>query len=766
MDILVSPFQSHIQRKSKCLYHDIILKQKMRSSYTNNLKYDVPAGIVVFFVAVPLCLGIAHASGAPLLSGLISGIIGGILVGLVSKSPLSVSGPAAGLTSIVLSGVHELGSYEAFALAIVFAGIFQIILGALQAGAVSKYFPHCVINGMLAAIGLILIFKQLPHLLGYDIEVMGVEEFKLTHEDISDRALQIGAEEENTFTTIFHSLSRIHPVISTIGISSLLILTYWELYIHKSLKAIPGSVLVVLISTIAAGIYQGFGIGDLTTDHFVNIPNIDGWPSFMGATRTPAWAMATNSKIYILAITVALVASVETLLSVEAVDRLDPHKRISPINRELVAQGLGNTLAGLLGGLPITSVIVRSSVNMSTGARTQVSTIVHGLLLLIGVMFFARYLNYIPLSGLAAILIHTGYKLANPKNFFKQYMQGWDQFIPAITTTTAILLSDLLIGVAIGLVVSMLFIVAKSYQSTSFVIEDFGLKKRMILGESIHFLHKYKFVKFLQSIHKNAILEIDASKTLFIDHDIEEALREFQQVAAEKNITVIYGGLVRKLQDRRKIMESNEAAYVKLIKNNKEWVTEKLKLDPKYFEELSRGQAPEYLFIGCSDSRVPAEDITKCKPGEMFVHRNVANLVVNADINIMSVLQYAVEVLNVKHIILCGHYGCGGIKAAMEKKDLGLINQWLVNVKDIYRFYQKELDAIQDEELRYRRLVELNALEQTYNLMKIPFVQKNRSLYGTPEIHAWAYDLQTGLINDLALDKSVAKEPHSIYMRY
>ncbi len=728
-----------------------------------NLRYDLLAGIVVFFVAIPLCLGVAHASGAPLLSGLISGIIGGIFVGLLSKSPLSVSGPAAGLTSIALSAIQDLGSFEAFALAVFLSGIFQIILGVLRAGAVSKYFPHCVINGMLAAIGLILIFKQFPHLMGYDIEVMGVEEFNLTHEDMNETVSTSGFEEQNTFTTLAHSLYRIHPLISLLGLVSLAFLFLWDRWKSSN---IPGSVLVVILGTAFAALCQRYGDFNLTVDHFVNIPSVTNLSSLWVELKKPDWTMLSNTKIYILAITLALVASLETLLSLEAVDRLDPHKRVSPTSRELIAQGFANSLSGFLGALPITSVIVRSSVNVSAGARTQMATIIHGLLILIGLLFFVQYLNYIPLTVLAAILIHTGYKLANPQKFFQQYQQGLDQFIPAILTTVAVLCSDLLIGVAIGFIVSLLFIVAKDYQSMAFIVEDYGLKKRMTLAESIHFLHKYKVLSFLSSIPPNTILEIDASRTIFIDHDIEEALREFQQVAVDKNITVIYGGLVKNLENRREVMEANKAAYDKLIKNNREWVAEKLKINPEYFEELSRGQAPEYLFIGCSDSRVPAEDITKCKPGEMFVHRNVANLVVSADINIMSVLQYAVEVLNVKHIILCGHYGCGGIKSAMEKKDLGLINQWLMNVKDVYRLHQKELDAIPDEDLRYRRLVELNALEQAHNLAKIPFIQKNRALYGTPEIHAWAYDLHTGLINDLVMDDSVLKEPHSIYSRY
>ena len=736
------------------------------SSVFKNLKYDFPAGIAVFFVSIPLCLGIAHASGVPLLSGLISGIIGGLVVGFLSKSPLSVSGPAAGLATIAVSSIQELGSYEAFLLAVSFAGVFQLILGFLRAGIISKYIPHCVINGMLAAIGLLLIFKQIPHLVGYDIEVMGVEEFQLTNQDISDSSSQIGLHEDNTLTTIFHSFSHINFGISLIGILSLSILFLWTKYAPTKLKILPGSVIVVLFSTLAAYLYNHWGFNSFTTDHFVDIPIINSLSSFSENIRMPDWAMINNSKIYLVALTLALVASLETLLSIEAVDKIDPLKRHTSSSKELLAQGIGNILAGCTGGLPITSVIVRSSVNVSAGGRTKTATILHGFLILLGVIFFAGFLNYIPLTGLAAVLIHTGYKLVSPTTFLKEYKQGWDQFIPGIITVISILFSDLLIGVAIGLTVSAFFVVAKSYASSSFIVEDHGHKKIMILGESIHFLHKYKIVRFLNNFPSESTLEIDASKTVFIDHDIQDAINDFKEIAKEKNITVIYGGLVNKGQNRRKMMKDNQSAYEKLIQNNKDWVSEKLKLDPEYFEAFSKEQSPEYLFIGCSDSRVPAEDITKCNLGEMFVHRNVANLVVSTDVNIMSVLQYAVEVLNVKHIILCGHYDCGGVKAAMTNKNLGLINQWLLKIKDIYRLHQTELENITDEDKRYRRLVELNATEQAYNILKIPFVQKHRSLYGIPEIHAWAYDLHTGLINDLHLDGSIISKADSIYFQY
>lgn len=739
----------------------------MHKKFFGSLRYDLSASVVLFFVAIPLCLGIAHASEAPLLAGLISGVIGGIVVGLISKAPLSVSGPAAGLTAITISGIKDLGSYESFALAILIAGLLQIGFGLLKSGFISKYIPHCVISGMLAAIGFILIFKQIPHLIGYDIEVMGVEEFTLTHQDLSDAATQIHIEEKNSITTFIHSLKHIHPIISIIGVSSLLVMFLWGKYIETKIKTIPGSIVIVILGTIASCIYTKLNPAHgFSQDHFVNIPCIDGIQSFLSLSKLPDWTQISNPKVFQVALSIAVIASIETLLSLEAIEKMDPLKRQYPGNRELLAQGVGNTVTGLLGGLPITSVIVRSSVNLSAGGKTQLSSILHGVLLLGGAVLASEYLNLIPLTTLAAVLIYTGYKLAKPEIFYKQYKLGLDQFIPSIITTISILFTDLLIGVALGLIVSLLFIIAKDYQSPVFTIEDHGTKQKMILSEGVHFLHKYKIVKFLEDIPPNTRLEIDASKTIFMDNDVEEAIKDFIQTTSSRNITIIYGGLVSRFNQRKKTMSENKKAYDKLIENNKQWVEEINKINPEYFAELSRGQTPEYLFIGCSDSRVPAENITKCSPGEMFVHRNIANLVVGTDINIMSVLQYAVEVLKVKHIILCGHYGCGGVKSAMDNQDLGLINQWLVNVKDVYRLHQEELDAIPDEHSRYRRLVELNAIEQSYNILKIPFIQKHKSLYSTPEVHAWAYDLDTGYINDLDIKQNIARQSDSIYKKY
>lgn len=507
-------------------------------TYIKNLRYDLPAGMAVFFVAVPLCLGLAHASGAPLLSGLIAGVIGGILVGILSASPLSVAGPANGLTALTIIGIQEFGTYSALLPAIVMAGLIQIILGLMKAGIVSKYIPNTVINGMLIAIGLILIFKQLPHLLGYDVEVMGVEEFNLTHEDISEGEI----EEKNTFTTLLHSLSHINPIISAVGLSSLWILFIWDSTIGKKIRIVPGSLIVVVLGAAFLYFYPYIDpSSNITANHFVSIPELKGFASFWEQTISPNWSVLNNPKIYSFAITIAIIASLETLLSIEAIDKLDPYRRTTPINRELLAQGLGNSISGLVGGLPITSVIARSSVNLSAGATTKISTIVHGILMLIGVLCCATLINTIPLTCLAAVLVFVGYKLAAPNKFIKQYKQGWDQFIPALVTTISVLLSDLLIGVSIGIVVSMFFIVAKSYQAPSFTIEEHGNTKHFILGESVNFLHKYKVISFLESVPENSILEIDSSKNLFIDHDIEEVLKEFEYTAKEKNITLIFG---------------------------------------------------------------------------------------------------------------------------------------------------------------------------------------------------------------------------------
>lgn len=715
------------------------------------LKYDLPAGLAVFFVAVPLCLGIAHASGAPLISGLITGMLGGVITGLISNSQLSVSGPAAGLTAIAIAGIIKLGSFEAFLLATVFAGIIQILLGVFRVGFIANYIPSTVIKGMLSAIGLILIIKQFPHVIGYDIEEMGVEEFAVTAQDMNELYKESKAAETNTFTIFMHALNNLNRGVLFIGLVSLVFLVVWDRFFQKRFKAIPGSLLVVLIGIGISYLLEHFLFSSpLGQDHFVNIPKLDSITAFLHVSIFPSWSAVSKYAVYSTAFTIAIVASIETLLSVEAVDKLDPQKRKTPANRELIAQGIGNTLAGLLGGLPMTAVIVRGSVNVSAGAQTKLATIIHGLLIVIAVIFLAPLMNLIPLACLAAVLIYTGYKLLAPQLVFEQFKKGWGQFIPFVVTVLAIVFSDLLIGVSIGIVVSLVFIVKEDYQGTVLSVKDYGTRKRIVLGENITFLHKPKLAQILDEIPSHSTLEIDGSRNFYIDKDIIELIIDFKAKATQKNIELIIGGI--KQMQNEDLQESMRKSYDRLFINNEKWIEARTKEDPEYFQKLAKGQTPQYLFIGCSDSRVPANEITGTDAGEMFVHRNIANMVVNTDVNMLSVVQYSVEVLNVKHIIVCGHYGCGGIREAMQNRSNGLIDKWLRNIKDVIRLHKDELDHIHDDDLRYRRLVELNVKEQVMNLMKTSFIQKNISEYGFPQIHGWVYDISNGKIVDLEVN--------------
>ena len=403
----------------------------------SQLKYDIPAGISVFFVAIPLCLGIAHASGAPLMSGLVSGVIGGIVVGAISRSALSVTGPAAGLTAIVLSGIEQLGSFELFLCAVVVAGIIQLLLGVLKVGKVIHFIPQSVIQGMLSAIGFILISKQMPHLIGYHAEGIQADRYSLS--------------------SIVNSVDNINTGVTLIGVMSLLFMIVWETKMKNRYKAIPGALPVVLLAIAINYLNAGVGfLPAIEAFHYVQLPSVQSADEFTASTFFPDWSALTQLRFYGVAFTIAIVATLESLLSLEAMDELDPLKRVSPPDRELVAQGTGNILAGLLGGLPLTAVIVRGTVNLRAGARTRFSAIFHGILLVVAVVFMARWLNLIPIAGLAAVLVYTGYKLLNPAQVSEWYQRGKIPFAVFCTTFAAIILSDLMVGVATGLVVHIL----------------------------------------------------------------------------------------------------------------------------------------------------------------------------------------------------------------------------------------------------------------------------------------------------------------------
>jgi MFS superfamily sulfate permease-like transporter len=508
--------------------------QPIKTLSFDYIKNDLPAGLVVFLVALPLCLGIALASGAPLFSGIISGIVGGTVVAFASGSSLSVSGPAAGLTVIVLNAITQLGGYDVFLLAVVLAGIVQIALGYLKAGIIGYYFPSSVIKGMLAAIGIILILKQIPHALGYDRDNEGDFYF-----------LQIDGQ--NTFSELFNSVNYIQPGAFIISIVSLLILILWEQPMFRKnlfFKFIPGALIAVIIGVLLNHFFRIYHSSfALKGSELVQLPSVNSFRKFTEQVVLPDFTAFGNYQVYVVAITIAVIASLESLLSLEAVDKLDPYKRTSPVNRELKAQGLGNIISALLGGLPLTSVIVRSSANINAGGKSKVSAIFHGLLLLISVIGFASILNKIPLACLAAILLMVGYKLTKIALFKSMYKLGWEQFLPFIVTVLAIQFSDLLKGVAAGMAVAAYFILRNNYKSAfSIHIEKNNrIKKKTIiqLAEDVSFLNKGSIAIILSELPTNSHAVIDASKSKHIDIDVLEIIQHFKNNTAElKNITV------------------------------------------------------------------------------------------------------------------------------------------------------------------------------------------------------------------------------------
>lgn len=496
--------------------------------YASALRNDLPSSIVVFLVALPLCLGIALASGAPLFSGIIAGMIGGIVVGSLSGSQLSVSGPAAGLSTIVAAAILKLDVYEAFLVAVVLGGVFQIILGIIKAGILGDYIPSSVIKGMLAAIGLILILKQFPHLVGFDATPEGDESFQQ-------------ADGNNTFSGIFSAFNHLIPVALLIGVVSLLIMIVWEKFVApkaRFLQLVPAPLIVVVVAIAINETIRGSNPAMAIKDsHLVNMPVADSVNSFFSFFTFPDFSNLANPQIWITGLTLAIVASLETLLNIEAADDLDPYQRVTPTNRELMAQGAGNMISGLIGGLPITSVVVRTSANINAGAKTKQSAIFHGILLLGSVAFIPTLLNLIPLSALAAILIYTGYKLAKPSLFVKFYKKGWDVFLPFALTIVAILLTDLLKGILIGCVVGMFFVIRSNFKSAVLVVSDAN-RYLFRLRKDVSFLNKPIIKNRLEKVPENSSVIIDAARADFIDKDIIEVIEDFLKHAPLKGITV------------------------------------------------------------------------------------------------------------------------------------------------------------------------------------------------------------------------------------
>lgn len=553
-----------------------------------NLKSDFASGLVVFLVALPLCLGIALASGAPLFSGIIAGVVGGIVVGYLSKSHLSVSGPAAGLTAIVLTAITDLGAFNIFLLAVLIAGIIQLALGFLRAGSISNYFPTNVIEGMLAGIGVIIILKQIPHAFGYDADYEGDETFTQ-------------ADGQNTFSELFNIIDYIHPGAVLITIISLIILIMWpKIDVLKRIKLVPPALVAVIVSILLNEFFISTGNSlAISQSHLVNLPVPTTLEEFKSIIVLPDFTAITNSKVWVVAFTIAVVASIETLLCIEAADRMDALKRHTDTNVELKAQGIGNIVSSLLGGLPMTSVVVRTSANNDAGAKSKMSTIIHGILLLISVLAIPVILNKIPLATLAAVLLMVGYKLAVPNikhfadfmpkevnlllislviviigytnslgtiaisslaavtvlillycfykssicvNFKKNVSRNQYIYFPFFATTLAVVFTDLLKGVALGMIISIIFVLRGNMKRAyNFRKEEYkdGDIIHIDLAQEVSFLNKAAIKTTLNSIPENSKVIINASDTVYIAHDVLDLIKEFKKIRAkEENIKV------------------------------------------------------------------------------------------------------------------------------------------------------------------------------------------------------------------------------------
>jgi MFS superfamily sulfate permease-like transporter len=509
----------------------------LQSGLFSTARYDAAASMVVLFVAVPLCLGIALASGAPLFSGIIAGIIGGIVVGAISNSSVGVSGPAAGLTVIVLTSIQQLGSFEAFLMAVVLAGLIQIVLGLLKAGIIGYYFPSSVIKGMLTAIGIIIILKQIPHALGYDADYEGDESF-------------VQMDGQNTFSELVNMLDAITPAAVLVSIISLAILFLWEVYLrkqHRIFNVIQGPLAAVVFGIIYQFVTSNyFPQWSLSSQHLVPLPVSESVTDFFTQFTAPDFSRIMNSNVWMVAVTLAIVASIESLLSVEATDKLDPYKRTTNTNRELIAQGSGNIVSGLLGGLPVTQVILRSSANIQSGAKSKLSTILHGIMLLLCVVLIPHILNMVPLAVLASILLMIGYKLAHPPIFREMARLGWEQFLPFMATVAGVVFTDLLKGIAIGMGVAIIMILRNSYKNSHMLHREKSSngvdRLKMTLAEEVVFLNKGRIKKDLSEVREGAKVTIDMSRSLHIDHDVLEIIEDFRKNAQTKNIDVILVG--------------------------------------------------------------------------------------------------------------------------------------------------------------------------------------------------------------------------------
>lgn len=630
------------------------------------LPRDLTAGVVVFLVSVPLCLGVAQASGAPLLAGVLAGIVGGIVVGLLSGSHTVVSGPPAALTVVVAAQIAALGSFQAFLLAVVLAGLIQIGLGFARAGFIAAFIPSSVVKGLLAAIGVLLILKEAPHVLGHDPDPQGEMAFQQVNR-------------ENTFTELAQTFGDIHPGAAVIGLASLVLLSAWTWW--KPMQSTAGSapLIVVLLGVGMSLAFRGdWAIGP---SHLVQVPVADSLGGFLKFLDRPDFSQWTTPAVYTAAVTVAAVASLESLLSLDAVDKLDPRQRVSPPSRELLAQGVGNVVGGLVGAVPITAVVARSSLNINAGATSKLATIVNGIFLLVSVVFLPTWLNYIPLACLAAILLVTGVQLANPALVKEVWTQGPSRFVPFAATVAAIVLTDLLTGILIGLAVSAGFILHSNLRRPvrRFVEKHLGGEVlHVVLANQVSFLNRAALAAVFDEVPRGGHVLLDAQNTDFIDPDVLDMIREFKERTwPARGVEVSLVGFRNKYQiedqiqyvdySTRDLQEAVTPAQVlQILKDGHE----RFRTGQRLTRDLSRqvsataqGQHPLAVVFSCIDSRSPAELIFDSGFGDIFSVRIAGNV---PSRKVLASIEYACAVAGAKLILVLGHTRCGAVTAAVK----------------------------------------------------------------------------------------------------
>lgn len=659
-----------------------------------NLKYDIPAGIAVFLIAIPLLLGIALASGAPLFSGLIAGIIAGIVVAPLSGSSLGISGPTAGLAVIVLAAIEKLG-FNGFLLALVVAGIIQIVMGLTKAGVIAYYFPSSVVNGMLSGIGFIIVLKQIPHAMGYDRDYEGDTSF-------------FQADNYSSFSELVNMLHFSSPTAIMIALISLAILILWEQSFMKKYRffhLFQGVLVAILVGVlINQGLNKYFPELALSGNHLVMLPVLNNAGDLLSQLNYPDFSQLGNPAVYLTALTVAVVASLKTMLSVEAVDKMDPYKRMTSTNRELIAQGVGNACCGLLGGLPMAQVILRSSINIQSGAKTKVSAIICGLLLIIAVIYIPSLLNKIPLASLASVLLVVGYKLTRPEVFKVMYKAGMYHFIPFCITILGMVFTDLLVGLAIGLITALFSILLENYKSAFYFNESrIGNKTILRLSEHVSFLNKANIKQILEQFPDYSDVVIDATRSKYIDYDVYEIIQNFRVEAKLKNIKLTienlrgYGVLPSIKNARAPTYDIQQALtpdeVMKLLKEGNERFVNNLKSNRNLLEQINdtrQGQFPIAIILSCMDSRTSVELIFDQGLGDVFSTR-VAGNIINDDI--LGSMEFACKLAGSKLIVVLGHSHCGAIKGACSNVYLDHLTGLLCKIKPA-------IDAVKVNELK------------------------------------------------------------------